>query len=136
MDKEKIRKTLLKLGFKTDSRGDKYFFIEKDLQYRPDSLVYSETYTELTVEIDKEHFSYLNFLDRWEHTKPGSPDKNLTSYREVKYQIPFKTEKSLWWLIKQHGTSKQRRTLMQLQKQENPHRRFFMEWFSPTNSSD
>ena len=70
MDKEKIRKILLELGFKTDSNRDKYFFIEKDLQYRPDSLVYSEAYTELTVEIDKGYFSYLNVLERWDRIKP------------------------------------------------------------------
>ena len=32
MDKEKIRKTLLEVGFKTDSNRDKYFFMEVDLQ--------------------------------------------------------------------------------------------------------
>ena len=42
MDKEKIRKTLLELGFKTDSNRDKYFhkevFKEVDLKDWPDSL--------------------------------------------------------------------------------------------------
>lgn len=114
MDKEKIRKTLLELGFKTDSNRDKYFFIEKDLQYRPDSLVYSEAYTELTVEIDKGYFSYLNVLERWDRIKPIFPDKNMISYREIKYRVRFKTDGFLWQLIEMHGTCNQRRVLKQL----------------------
>lgn len=111
MDKEKIRKTLLELGFKTDSNRDKYFFMEVDSQDCPGSLEYLDAYTELTVEIDKGYFSHLNFLKRWEHIKPGSPDKNIISYREIKYRIHFKTEEFLWRLIKMHGTSKQMRML-------------------------
>lgn len=78
MDKEKIRKTLLELGFKTDSNRDKYFFMEVfkevDLQDWPDSLEDSDAYTKLTVEIDKGYFSYLNVLKRREHIKPVFPD--------------------------------------------------------------
>ena len=40
MDKEKIRKTLLEVGFKTDSNRDKYFFMEVDLQDRPDPFLW------------------------------------------------------------------------------------------------
>lgn len=114
MDKEKIRKTLLELGFKTDSNRDKYFFMEVDSQDCPDSLEYSDAYKELTVEIDKGYFSCLNVLERWDRIKPGFPDKNIISYREIKYRVRFKTEEFLWHLIKMHGTSKQRRMLMQL----------------------
>lgn len=117
MDKEKIRKTLLELGFKTDSNRDKYFFMEVDSQDWPEcpnSLEYSDAYTELTVEIDKRYFSYLNVLKRWERIKPGFPDENIISYREIKYRVLFKTEEFLWQLIKMHGTNKQRRVLKQL----------------------
>lgn len=117
MDKEKIRKTLLELGFKTDSNRDKYFFMEVDSQDWPDcpnSLEYSDAYTELTVEIDKGYFSHLSFLERWKRIKPGFPDRNIISYREIKYRVLFKTEEFLWHLIKMHGTSNQRRVLMQL----------------------
>lgn len=114
MDKEKIRKTLLELGFKTDSNRDKYFFMEVDSQDWPDSLEDSDAYKELTVEIDKGYFSLLNVLERWDLTNPGLPDKNIISYREIKYRVLFKTEEFLWQLIKMHGTSKQRRMLMQL----------------------
>lgn len=114
MDKEKIRKTLLELGFKTDSNRDKYFFMEVDSQDCPDSLEDSDAYTELTVEIDKGYFSCLNVLERWKRIKPGFPDRNIISYREIKYRVLFKTEEFLWHLIKMHGTSNQRRVLMQL----------------------
>lgn len=114
MDKEKIRKTLLELGFKTDSNRDKYFFIEVDSQDWPDSLEDSDAYIKLTVEIDKGYFSLLNVLERWGLTNPGLLDKNIISYREIKYRVRFKTEEFLWHLIKMHGTSKQRRMLMQL----------------------
>lgn len=114
MDKEKIRKTLLELGFKTDSNRDKYFFMEVDSQDCPDSLKDSDAYIELTVEIDKGYFSLLNVFERWDFTNPGFPDKNIISYREIKYRVLFKTEEFLWHLIKMHGTSKQRRVLMQL----------------------
>ena len=40
MDKEKIRKTLLEVGFKTDSNRDKYFFMEVDLQDWPDTFLW------------------------------------------------------------------------------------------------
>ena len=85
MDKEKIRKTLLELGFKTNSNRDKHFFTEVDLQDWPDSLEDSDAYIELTVEIDKGYFSLLNVLERWEHIRPGSPDKNIISYREISF---------------------------------------------------
>lgn len=111
MDKEKIRKTLLELGFKTDSNRDKYFFREVYSQDYPDRLEDSDTYIELTVEIDKGHFSLLNVLERWDLTNPGLPDKNIISYREIKYRVRFKTEEFLWHLIKMHGTNKQRRML-------------------------
>lgn len=114
MDKEKIRKTLLELGFKTDSNRDKYFFMEVGSQDCPGSLEDSEAYIELTVEIDKGYFSLLNVLERWEHIRPGSPDKNIISYREIKYRVLFKTEEFLWHLIKMHGTSNQRRMLTRL----------------------
>lgn len=114
MDKEKIRKTLLELGFRTDSNRDKYFFMEVGSQDCPGSLEYLDAYTELTVEIDKGYFYHIDFLERWEHIKPDSPDKNIIAHRELKYQIAFKTEKFLWRLIKMHGTSNQRRALMQL----------------------
>lgn len=114
MDKEKIRKTLLELGFKTDSNRDKYFFMEVDSQDWPDSLEDSDAYIKLTVEIDKGYFSLLNVLERWGLTNPGLLDKNIISYREIKYRVRFKTEEFLWHLIKMHGTSKQRRMLMQL----------------------
>lgn len=114
MDKEKIRKTLLELGFKTDSNRDKYFFTEVDSQDWPDSLEDSDAYIKLTVEIDKGYFSLLNVLERWDLTNPGLPDKNIISYREIKYRVLFKTEEFLWHLIKMHGTSNQRRVLMQL----------------------
>lgn len=114
MDKEKIRKTLLELGFKTGSNRDKYFFMEVDLQDWPDSLEDSDAYTELTVEIDKGYFSCLNVLERWDRIKPGFPDKNIISYREIKYRVRFKTEEFLWQLIKMHGTCNQRKVLTQL----------------------
>ena len=118
MDKEKIRKTLLELGFKTDSNRDKYFhkevFKDVDLKDWPASLEDSDAYTKLTVEIDKGYFSYLNVLKRWEHIKPVFPDKNLISYREINYRVRFKTEEFLWQLIKTHGTCNQRRVLTQL----------------------
>lgn len=114
MDKEKIRKTLLELGFKTDSNRDKYFFKEVVLQDWPDPLEDSDAYTELTVEIDKGYFSYLDVLERLDRTKPGFPDKNIISYREIKYRVRFKTEEFLWHLIKMHGTYNQRRVLKQL----------------------
>lgn len=114
MDKEKIRKTLLELGFKTNLNRDKYFFMEVDSQDCQGSLEYSDAYTELTVEIDKGYFSYLNFLKRWDYLKPGFPDKNLISYREIKYRVRFKTEEFLWQLIKMHGTCNQKRVLKQL----------------------
>ena len=44
MDKEKIRKTLLELGFKTNLNRDKYFFTEVDLQDWPDSLDDSDAF--------------------------------------------------------------------------------------------
>lgn len=115
MDKENIRKTLLELGFKNDSNRDKYFFfMEVDSQDYSDSLEDSDAYIKLTVEIDKGYFSLLNVLERWDLTNPGLPDKNLISYREIKYRVRFETEEFLWHLIKMHGTSKQRRMLMQL----------------------
>lgn len=114
MDKEKIRKTLLELGFKTDLNRAKYFFMEVDSQDWPDSLENSNAYIKLTVEIDKGYFSLLNVLERWDLTNPGLPDKNIISYREIKYRVRFKTEEFLWHLIKMHGTSNQRRVLMQL----------------------
>ena len=114
MDKEKIRKTLLELGFKTDSNRDKYFFIEVDLEDWSDSLEDSDSYTKLTVEIDKGYFSYLNVIKRWEHITPGFPDKNIIYYREIKYQVRFKTEEFLWKLIRMNGKCNQRRVLKQL----------------------
>ena len=115
MDKENIRKTLLELGFKNDSNRDKYFFfMEVDSQDYSDSLEDSDAYIKLTVEIDKGYFSLLNVLERLDLTNPGLPDKNLISYREIKYRVRFETEEFLWHLIKMHGTSKQRRMLMQL----------------------
>lgn len=114
MDKEKIRKTLLELGFKTDSNRDKYFFKDVILQDCPDPLEDSDAYTELTVEIDKGYFSYLNVLERWDRIKPIFPDKNMISYREIKYRVRFKTEEFLWQLIMMHGTCSQMRVLKQL----------------------
>lgn len=46
MDKEKIRKTLLELGFKTDSNRDKYFFMEVGSQDCPGSLEYLDAYAQ------------------------------------------------------------------------------------------
>lgn len=136
MDKEKIRKTLLELGFKANSDKDRYFFREVDAQDYPGSLEHLDAYTELTVDIDKGYFSLIDFLERWEFIRPGSSAKNIISHREMKYRVAFETEKSLWWLIKWYGTSEQRRMVGQLQKQEKPRRCFLMKWLTPKKSSD